>query len=296
MLTRRRMIPRVLSIVFLLIMPIHAQDSAKVTPAITQGQRVYSVGHSFHVFMPAILNDIAQAADIKDHKQVGLSSIGGSRVIQHWDVADDKFKSKAMLTEGKVDVLTMAPIFLPDDGIENFCKLALEHNPKIRITIQEFWLPNDRFNVENFRAAHPEPDRNARSLKELREQHEAYFKSIDEHVLKLRGQFGTKAIFVVPVGQAVLALREKVASGEVPGIKQQSDLFTDAIGHATPTIQVLVAYCHFAVTYRRSPVGLPMPAALARAKVPTDPALLKSLQELAWQAALQHPLSGVKAE
>lgn len=288
----RRFVVRVLSILLLLSAAARAEDQ----PAVIPGQRIYSIGHSFHVFMPAILNDIAQVADIKDHKQVGLSSIGGSRVIQHWDVADDKFKSKALLTEGKVDVLTMAPIFLPDEGIENFCKLALEHNPNIRITIQEFWLPNDRFNVENFRAAHPEADRNARSLKELREQHEAYFKSIDEHVLKLREKFNSKGIYVAPVGQAVLALREKVAVGEVPGIKQQSELFTDAIGHATPTIQVLVVYCHFAVAYRRSPVGLPMPAALARAKPPVDPALLKLLQELAWQAALQHPLSGVKAE
>lgn len=291
---RLKNVLQVSAILFIFISSTLALGADKT--AAPQGQRVYSIGHSFHVFMPAILADIAQAAEIKDHKQAGLSSIGGSRVIQHWDVADDKFKSKALLTEGKVDVLTMAPIFLPDDGIDNFCKLALEYNPNIRVTIQEFWLPNDRFNVENFRAAHPEPDRNARSLKELREQHEAYFKSIDEHVLKLRDKFKTKTIYIAPVGQAVLALREKVAAGEVPGIKQQTDLFTDPIGHATPTIQVLAAYCHFAVTYRRSPVGLPMPAALARAKTPTDPALLKLLQELSWQAATQHPLSGVKAE
>lgn len=289
---KRQSVVRVLTILMLLSAVVPAQDK----PAAIPGQRVYSVGHSFHVFMPAILSDIALAAEIKDHKQVGLSSIGGSRVIQHWNVADDKFKSKALLSEGKVDVLTLAPIFLPDDGIENFCKLAIEHNPNIRITIQEFWLPNDRFNVENFRVAHPESDRNARSLKELREQHEAYFKSINEHVMTLRDKFDTKAIYVAPVGQAVLALREKVAAGEVPGIKQQTDLFTDTLGHATPTIQVLVAYCHYAVTYRRSPVGLPMPAALTRAKTSTDPALVKLLQELAWQAATQHPLSGVKAD
>ena len=279
-----------------LLMVLNATAAAQDKPASIAGQKVYSIGHSFHVFMPGILNEIAQAAEIKEHKQVGLSSIGGSRVIQHWDVADDKFKSKALLTEGKVDVLTMAPIYLPDDGIENFCKLALEHNPNIRITIQEFWLPNDRFNVENFRVAHPIADRNARSMTELREQHVAYFASIDEYVKKLNERFNTKSIYVTPVGQAVLALREKVAAGEAPGIKQQTDLFTDSIGHATPTIQVLASYCHFAVIYRRSPVGLPMPAALANAKAPTDPALLKLLQELAWQAAIQHPLSGVKAE
>ena len=279
-----------------LLMVLNATAAAQDKPAPITGQKVYSIGHSFHVFMPGILNEIAQAAEIKEHKQVGLSSIGGSRVIQHWDVADDKFKSKALLTEGKVDVLTMAPIYLPDDGIENFCKLALEHNPNIRITIQEFWLPHDRFNVANFGAPHPIADRNARSMAELREQHAAYFASIDEHVKKLNEKFNTKAIYVTPVGQAVLALREKVAAGEVPGIKQQTDLFTDPIGHATPTIQALASYCHFAVIYRRSPVGLPMPAVLAKAKTPTDPALLKMLQELAWQAAIQHPLSGVKAE
>ena len=287
-------IAQVIAIVAMISVSTLAFAADAPAGAIQQGQRVYSVGHSFHVFMPAILNDIAQAAEIKDHKQVGLSSIGGSRVIQHWEVADDKFKSKALLTEGKVDVLTLAPIFLPDDGIENFCTLAVEHNPKIRITIQEFWLPNDRFNVENFRVPHPEPDRNARSIKELREQHEAYFKSIDEHVKKLNEKFGKTAVYVAPVGQAVLALREKIAAGEASGLKQQTDLFTDTLGHATPTLQVLVAYCHFAVTYRRSPVGLPTPAALARAKI--DPALLKLLQELAWQAAIQHPLSGVKAD
>ena len=258
--------------------------------------------------MPPILADIAKAAEINDHQQAGLSAIGGSRVIQHWDVAignlpanatltEDKFKAKELLTAGKVDVLTLAPIFLPDDGIEHFCELALKNNDAIRITIQEFWLPNDRFNPDNFRVPHPEADREKRSLKELREQHEAYFKSIDEHVLKLRGQFGTKGhIYVAPVGQAVLALREKIAAGEAPGLTKQTDLFTDTLGHATPQLQVLVAYCHYAVTYRRSPLGLPMPTALALAKTPIDPALLKLMQELAWQAALQHPLSGAKAD
>lgn len=300
---RLRNVVRVLAIALLLSTAAHAQEKQ----AITQGQRVYSIGHSFHVFMPDILTDIAQAAEIKDHKKVGVSSIGGSRVIQHWDVAignlpanttltEDKFKAKALLTTGNVDVLTMAPIFLPDDGIENFCKLALEHNPNIRITVQEFWLPNDRFNQENFRVPHPEPDREKRSLKELREQHEAYFKHLDEHVLKLREKFNAKSIDVAPVGQAVLALREKIAAGEAPGLTKQNDLFTDPLGHATPQLQVQVAYVHFAVTYRRNPVGLPMPTVLTRAKTPTDPALLKLMQELAWQAATQHPLSGVKAD
>ena len=79
---------------------------------ITKGQRVFTCGHSFHVWVPGIVADLAQKADITDHKQVGLSSIGGSRVIQHWDIADEKNKAKEALKTGKVDVLTLSPIFL----------------------------------------------------------------------------------------------------------------------------------------------------------------------------------------
>ena len=45
--------------------PVRADDPAKgATP---KGQRVYSIGHSFHVFMPAILAQIAKSAGIEDH-------------------------------------------------------------------------------------------------------------------------------------------------------------------------------------------------------------------------------------
>jgi hypothetical protein len=98
---------------------------------------------------------------------------------------------------------------------------------------------------------------------------------------------------VVPVGQAVLALREKVVAGEVASVKAQADLFTDGIGHVTAPIQVLTAYCHFAVIYRRSPVGLPAPAALSKLKLPDEEKLNRLLQELAWESVTAHPLSGV---
>jgi hypothetical protein len=54
---------------------------------------------------------------------------------------------------------------------------------------------------------------------------------------------------------------------------------------------VLCAYCHFATIYRRSPVGLPLPAHLAQA--PEAEKLNRLLQEIAWQAVSEHPLSGV---
>ena len=82
---------------------VRAAEPAKSNAAeTTKGQRVYSIGHSFHVFMPKILPQIAESAGITDHLQVGNSPSAVRYVIQHWEVADDKFKSKATLDLGRV--------------------------------------------------------------------------------------------------------------------------------------------------------------------------------------------------
>jgi hypothetical protein len=264
-------------------------DSTQPT-AVDRGQRVFTCGHSFHVFVPGILADMAKGAGIKSHTMVGRSSIGGSRVIQHWNVAEEKNKAKEALRAGKVDVLTLSPIFLPDEGIERFAKLAREHNPKVRVTVQEFWLPFDRLDGHTTRPK--TVDHDAPTVAFLKKEHEPYFQSMDEHVRDLNKKLGQEVVFVVPVGQAVIALREKILAGEAPGLKKQSDLFTDANGHAKPPLQALAAYCHFAVIYRRTPVGLPVPPVLAGSD--DKERLNRLLQELAWDAVTHHALSGVK--
>ncbi len=286
-----------LALVVLARVPVWADDLKRTEP-ITKGQRVFTCGHSFHYFIPGILSDMAKKAGITDHVVAGLSSIGGSRVIQHWDVPEGRNKAKEALKSGKVDVLTLSPIHLPDDGIEKFARLAVEHNPKVRVTVQEFWLPFDIYDT-TFKKRPKKVDHNAPTGSELRALHEPYFKSMDAHVKELNAKLGKQVLYVVPVGQAVIALREKIIAGQAPGLKAQEDLFTDAIGHARAPLQALVAYCHFAVIYRRSPVGLPLPEVLKRAK---DPQLSEGdrvklnrlLQELAWEAVTHHPLSGVK--
>ena len=260
-----------------------------------KGVRVLTAGHSFHVWMPAMLAEMAEKAGITGHQKVALSSIGGSQMIQHWNVADEKNQIKPALIASKADVLTLSPIYLPDEGIENFVKLGLEHNPELRITVQEFWLPFDEQALWASRAKGEKPavDRDAKTIAQLRDEHASYFKAMDDHVRALNAKFGKPAVFVVPAGQAVLALREKVIKGEVPGVAKQSELFTDPIGHPRDHIKVLATYCHFAVIYGRSPVGQPVPAAIA--KLPEAEKLNRLLQDIAWDAVTQHPLSGIKS-
>ncbi|HSI13264.1 MAG TPA: hypothetical protein VK961_14530 [Chthoniobacter sp.] len=308
------------------------EKTTSATQPATKGQRVYTCGHSFHVFVPRLLEEVAKSAGIADHQTVGLSSIGGSRVIQHWDLADDKFGSKKALTDGKVDVLTLSPIWLPDEGIDNFAKLGVEHNPNIRIFVQEFWMPNDEYVPVYPLQAGKGIDHNATDVAKLKEANDKYSHDVEEYVAKVNKALGKEAVFVVPVGEAADKLREKLVAGQAPGLKMQWDLFRDSWGHPEAPLQILDAYCYFAAIYHRSPVGLPMPNALAafktvglegrekvrpRAKgTSATPAVLpatpipagheistedkeklnRMLQEIAWETVSHHPMTGVQAQ
>jgi len=262
---------------------------------VAKGQRVFTCCHSFHCFVYPLVSEMAAAAGITDHQAVGRSSIGGSRVIQHWDVADEKNEAKAALKAGKVDVLTLSPIWLPDEGIDKFAQLGFEHNPDIRITVQEFWLPNDTYHPVYPLETRLKVDHNATDVAELRKQQAHYDQDVEQYVRGINKRLGKDVLLVVPVGDAAVALREKIVAGKAPGLKAQWDLFSDNWGHPKVPLRVLDGYCHFAVIYRRSPVGLPAPKDLASDKDLIEPDKLnRMLQELAWDAVTHHPLSGVK--
>src|SRR5947209_4722811 len=80
------------------LQPARAQTTnagtGKPPAAIEKGQRVFTCAHSFHAFVPPILSEMAKMAGISDHRLVGASFIGGSRVIQHWNVPDEKNQAK----------------------------------------------------------------------------------------------------------------------------------------------------------------------------------------------------------
>ena len=278
-------------LLLVLILLVFSSVQAKQEAAPPAGLKVLTAGHSFHVWMPPLVAEMAKAAGIQGHKQLAISSIGGSKVIQHWDLPPEKNKAKPILEAGKADLFTMAPTFLPDPGIENFTKLGLEHNPKIRLTLQQNWVPFEDPELWLSKSRPKSIDRDVLTLAQLRAKHDPYFKLIEDHVKELNARIPAAKIAIVPSGEAVLALRDKVIKGEAPGIKTQNELFTDVLGHPGPQIRVLSAYCHFAVIYRRSPVGLPVNGLLA--KLPEAEKLNQLLQEIAWKAVTGHAMSGV---
>ena len=267
-------------------------NKPKLCEPIVDGQRVLTCGHSFHVWVPEIVSDLCKHAGIANHTQIGLSSIGGSRVIQHWDIADENNKAKEALRTGKVDVLTLSPIFLPDPGIENFTKLALEHNENVRVIVQPSWLRWDIYEPTTKRPA--KVDHNAITGEELRTRHAVHFQTMNAHIRELNEKFGKTVLYVAPAANAVIALREKIMAGQAPGLATQEDIFTDELGHGKPPLMALVGYVNYATIYRRSPIGLPVPTILKQAMLgEQEESLNRLLQELAWDAVQEHPLSGV---
>lgn len=269
--------------------------AADLQPPITVGQRVATCGHSFHVFTYRQVAEIATSAGLK-HELAGLSSIGGSTVIKHWAVPEEKSAVKQVLKAGKADVLTLSPIWLPDEAIEQFVKLGIEHNPALRITVQEYWMPNDEYEPVYPLQTKKKVDHNATDLAKLRDATQRYAKDIEDHVKGINQRLGKDAVFIVPVGMAAVTLREKIIKGEAPGLKQQSELFRDNWGHANPPLQILSSYCHFAVIYRKSPVGLPLPLAFRTLKDMSDDDKTKLntlLQQIAWDTVSAHPMSGI---
>lgn len=269
--------------------------AADLQPPITVGQRVATCGHSFHVFTYRQVAEIAASAGLT-HEMAGLSSIGGSTVIKHWAVPEEKSAVKQVLKAGKADVLTLSPIWLPDEAIEQFVKLGIEYNPALRITVQEYWMPNDEYEPVYPLQTKKKIDHNATDLAKLRDATQRYAKDIEDHVKGINQRLGKDAVLIVPVGMAAVTLREKIIQGEAPGLKQQSELFRDNWGHALLPLQLLSSYCHFAVIYRKSPVGLPLPLAFRTLKDMSDDDKTKLntlLQQIAWDTVSAHSMSGI---
>lgn len=266
-------------------------NSADQSPP--KGQRVFTCGHSFHAFVAEILTDLAKGAGIDQHRVVGKSMIGGSRAIQHWDVPEAENEAKQALRAGKVDVLTLSCMTRPDEGIGKFARLAAENNPDCRVTLQELWLPEDRFPFDAANRTRESVEQfNDSTMQDLLPPHQAYFEVMEACAASLNAEIGRQVVFIVPDAQATLALRERIIAGAAPGLSRQSNLFTDAWGHPGALLRMLTGYCHFAVIYRRNPLGLPAPSALASDPLYSD-ALNPLLQQLAWDAVAQHPLSGI---
>lgn len=261
-------------------------------PPGAEGVKVFVCAHSYMIYTADMLPAICRPAGVP-HLFAGQQMIGGSQVIQHWNLPDEKNEARKALREGIVDVLTLSPhLILPDDGITHYTKLGLEKNPALRVLVQASWAPHD-----GRTGPFSNSMRDAVSTAELRQMrdthHNGWLKRLEDQVAKLNASIEKQAVHIIPVSAAVYALRETVAAGGAPGLGRQSQLFRDDHGHPSPVLALLVTYCHFAAIHQRTPVGLRVPDSLK--SHPEAEALNRLLQEIAWETVTSYPMSGVRA-
>ena len=95
---RYRISSCILALVLAAAAPASADGDRSAPPT---GLRVFYTGHSFHMFVPNRVEQLVTAAGIEGHELVGRQGIGGSRVIQHWELADDRNTAKPALAHGR---------------------------------------------------------------------------------------------------------------------------------------------------------------------------------------------------
>src|SRR5262249_54663479 len=160
-----------------------------------------------------------------------------------WNLPEAKNQAKKALKTGEVDVFVMSPIQFPDEGIDNFVKLGLDHNPNMRFTVQISWGVWDADNQTFPKGGSAKVDRN-KTPEELKKIHEANIKAAEAQADEINKKVGKKVLYLVPSAQASIALRTRIHNKEMPGLTSQGELFLDAISHPAPPLQVLNTYLH----------------------------------------------------
>ncbi|HTE43129.1 MAG TPA: hypothetical protein VK629_20065, partial [Steroidobacteraceae bacterium] len=185
-----------------------------------------------------------------------------------------------------------------------FGDLVIKTNPNARILVQNSWSAWDGTGTTasvggTGRPTFANEEHNKADVATL----DSWLTSLDAkegYLARMRAQLeginkraGKRISYIVPSATSVYTLRREIVKGKVPGIKLQSEIFRDGMGHPNVPLANVVTYTWFAAMYRESPVGL---TALVDKNDPNSAAREALLQRIAWNAVVAEPMSGVKGK
>ena len=258
--------------------------------------KVYHLGHSLvgHT-MPIMLQQLA-GADHRFSSQLG----SGTNMRAHWepDVEIKHFDTtnthpeyrepREALASGEYDVLVVTETVEIRDSIkyhssheylQKWATAAWAGNPYTKVYLYETWHQLDH-----------EEGWLARLDRDLG----LYWEG---EILRrtLAHDDITQPIYVIPGGQVMAAFARKLESTSGIGpISSHRDLFSDDI-HFNDLGAYLMALTHYAVLYRRSPVGLPHALQKPNGTAAADPGpeAARAMQETVWEIVTSYSPSGV---
>jgi hypothetical protein len=221
---------------------------------------------------------IAKAAGIK-YQSYGYGSDLDKPLRQGFKFLEDT--PQTLMKKGEVDVcLTTHANWAAEPDIEKWAAIGFAGNPKFRLYHQARFLVADGLGLKK-----PE-DRDNTKIPDLQAVLDKNRKRLEIRVDAINKEIGKQVVFIVPVGDAIVKLREMVVDGKYPGVTKQSELFKDAL-HAKEHVNLLTAYCNFAAIYQKSPEGMKL-------KMPgIDDTQHAILQKLAWETVSRYPHAGL---
>ena len=180
------------------------------------------------------------------------------------------------------------------DYVNRFYDLAKQTNPNVVLWIYQQWpMPNDWSDCFSAGASWQKPPwtpplPNPATWEDAVGNQLAYQEAVRAAVMALNPS--SRAIYIVPGGLALRALKHQVEAGQVPGMTRFFESVFDQNGtdlHLTEAGRYFITLVFYACMFQKSPQGL----AYVPTAAPADQAA--KLQEIAWQAVTAYALSGV---
>ncbi len=269
-----------LSLVLCVMAGTAGADDAKPQPAAKDARSGLRCIFKMNVILIKNFDVIAKAAGI-GYQNLGygadldkpLTLNAGRKVLED--------TPRTLMEKGEVDVcLTVDRNWAAEPPLDKWAPVGLAHNPNFRLYQQARFLTEKPEERDNSKIADVQA-----ALDKVR-------KTLEVRVDAINKDLGKQVVFIVPVGDAIVKLREMVVDGKFPGVTKQSELFLSGSRgsiHVEKHANLLTAYCNYAAIYQKSPVGLKL-----EMKEDITDEQHAILQKLAWETVSQYPHAGVK--
>ncbi len=263
-----------------------------------QTLRVYHVGNS--VTDTINYNGLRQLAESRGHKYVfGRHMIPGAPLSWIWEHPNDGFREEPFgyypnaLPNYQWDVLTLQPFDRQLDGndgdlatAKNYIDLALRKSPNLRIYVYSRWPGRDENGNLDF------------DNKWLRkytggwdgtEQTKDYFEKLTVELRKAYPKIQER-ILMVPVGDVLYELNQRIKAGQVPGYTSITQIYSDGI-HFNDVGSYIVGCTFYATLFKENPKNL-----TASPYNVNNPQLVSIIQDAVWKVVSTNSFSGVTSQ
>lgn len=265
--------------------------------------RIVGTGHSFMAPGYKTFPLIARAAGL-DQPDL-LTHIGGGitgSARYKWEQENGIFqfdgrptpKLLASIANAEWDAMVWGPYY--NDRPEYYLcwmDFCLKYNPDMTFFLSDAWPQLEQLP----KIPEDESELTAEVFDQLnRQRYEANAPLIEE----LNAKHPDK-VFVLPTSEAMVLAVQHYRRGDLPGVegihtvvgKKERSLWRDRLGHLGPGLENLEGYVFYATIYGRSPELIDSPVPFQQGDYPS-PELDRVFRKIAWQAALNNPLSGIR--